>query len=129
MMLGSRRCSPCCVRCKDRQKQEFNFCPDTADYEYGPKFFTGSEQTPLGDVAESRKTITVPSNLSLPVTIVFCGAADDGFAIDGERISRFDEVPPDMTMKNRTFTMSIWNDTGPVSGKVKMCFLGANPLP
>lgn len=120
---------PCCVICLDPDKQEFSFCADPVDYEYGPRFYGAGEVTTIGDVAESRKTITVPSTLSLPVTVIFCGAADDGFAIDGTRISLFGAIPPGMTINTRTFTMSLWNDNGPIAGKVKMCFFSANPLP
>jgi hypothetical protein len=108
---------------------EFNFCEHTAYYEYGPVFYTTQNLTPIGDVAESRKTITVPDSVSLPVTVFFCGSADDGFAVNGNRISRFAEIPSSLQMPSRTFTLSIWNDGGPIGGKVRMCFIQANPLP
>jgi hypothetical protein len=117
----------CCVRCVNPSLAQFNSCANTAYYQYGP--ITFRDIAPVGEYVPSRQTIAVPENLSLPVTVFFCGAADDGFAIDGIRISRFAQIPAPIQMPSRTFTLSIFNDNGPIEGTVRMCFIQANPLP
>lgn len=83
-----------------------------------------------GLVSSSIQTITVPAGYTLPVTVCFSAAADDGLAINGVRISNFGESPPPFCIEDPTFDAGVWNDVGPWAINGKFCFVeGCNPLP
>lgn len=124
-MLGTK-CNKCCKKFKCDSNPSLTSCPYQIDYLWGPEY---SNVPQYQEVPQSRQTITVPSELSLPVLVRFCGGADDGFAIDGIRIVGFAANPPDIIMRNRTFVIAVWNDGGPSVGGTQICFFEYNPLP
>lgn len=127
-MLGAK-CSPCCENtlctANPGTLREEADCPHKYTYQYGPVF----NNVPTGEIIASRQTITIPPELSLPVLVRGCGGCDDGFAINGERLSRFNRNPRDYTATTRTITVGTWNDGGPAVCGVTLCFFEINPLP
>lgn len=112
--FGSCASAPCCD-------------PSCAN---GVAYSASGGSQPAGLVVSSQQTITVPAAYSLPVTVCFTGACDDGLAIDGVRVSNFGVVPAPFCMSNRTFLAGIWNDGGPWACSGVFCFYpGCNPLP
>ena len=93
-------------------------CDPGATYVAGPN----SSDTATGLRPLSIQTIRVPDSVGLPALVRCCGGCDDGLAINGERVSRFGETPPDFQVSNRTFEAGIWNDNGPWGCTITFCF-------
>jgi hypothetical protein len=122
---GSLSCACCGKQCPSNAS--FFECDDMVTYQFLD--MTNYPGTVVKEIVESRQLITIPASYSLPVTVKFCGGADDGFLIDGALLAPFAVNPPDRTLNTRTFTISVYNAGGPIAGNLTMCFVSVNPLP